>query len=108
MELKTYKPAEIEAPEFKTIVETAKAMWAMSCVNHFEKHGDTGTCVLGAGIYCMAVPKGKRKPVEYPLISALEVAQAQGSTNWESGKDAVLAYLKGNGIECGYNWGFMD
>ena len=107
-DLKTYKPAEIESPEFVAIVEAAKALWSESCKAHFEKYGDTGTCVLGAGIYCMAVPKGKRKPREHTLISALSVAQAQGSTNWESGRKAILAFLRANGISCAYEYGFMD
>lgn len=108
MELKNYKEAEINTSEFSTIVATAKAMWEALCIAHYAEHGDTGTCVLGAGIYCMAIPKGKRKPRKHTLISALSVAQAQGSTHWESGKSAVLAYLRANGISCAYEYGFMD
>ena len=108
MELKTYMQFELEAIEFKATLSTAKAMWGASCLSHFEKHGDTGTCVLGAGIYCMAVPKGKRKAQKHTLISADSVAQAQGSTNWESGKSEILAYLRANGISCAYEYGFMD
>lgn len=108
MELKTYMQFELEAAEFSATVAAAKSMWEASCKAHFEKHGDTGTCVLGAGIYCMAIPKGKRKPRKHTLISALSVAQAQGSTNWESGKSEILAYLRANGVSCAYEYGFMD
>ena len=107
-DLKTYKQAEIEAPDFVAIVETAKALWSEACAAYVAKNGDTGTCVLGAGIYCMVVPKGKRKPREHKIISALSVTRAQGADVWESCRKPVLAFLRANGISCAYEYGFMD
>ena len=108
MELKIYKEAELNAPEFRAVVAKAKAMWEESCKVHFAEFGDTGSCVLGAGIYCLVVPKGKRKAGKLQIISADSVAQAQGSANWESGRMEVLEFLRANGISCGYEWGYMD
>lgn len=108
MELKNYKEAEINTSEFSEIVATAKAMWEASCIAHYAEHGDTGSCVLGAGIYCRVIPKGKRKAIDHMLIPAESVAQAQGSTNWESGRKEVLEYMRANGVSCAYEYGFMD
>lgn len=105
---KTYRPAEIETPKFITAVEAAKKIWRKSCEAHFAMHGDYGTCVMGAGIYIYLIPLRCRKPQKYFIIRAHEVSCCQGSTNWESGRQEVLDYLKAQGIEAHYEWGIMD
>lgn len=105
---KTYRPAEIETPKFIAAVESAKEIWKRSCEAHFKQHGDSGTCVMGAGIYIDLIPLRCRKPQKYFIIRAHEVSCCQGSTNWESGRQEVLDYLKAQGIEAHYEWGIMD
>lgn len=105
---KTYRPAEIETPEFTAAVDAAKRIWKKSCAEHFATHGDSGTCVIGARIYIYLIPLRCRKPQKFSLISAHEVSCCQGSTNWEHGKDEVLEYLKAKGIDAYYDWGVMD
>jgi hypothetical protein len=105
---KTYRPAEIETPAFTAAVEAAKGIWKKSCEAHFAKHGDSGTCVMGAGIYIDLIPRRCRKPQKYFIIRANEVSCCQGSTNWEYGRQEVLDYLKAHGIEARYEWGIVD
>lgn len=105
---KFYRTADIETTKFKDAVAVAKDMWMKSCIKHYEAHGDSGSCVLGAGIYIYLIPLRCRKPQKYFIISAYDVACSQGSTNWEYGRKEVLDYLTAQGIDAHYSWGSMD
>jgi hypothetical protein len=93
---------------FTDVINKATAMWRERCKNHFVKHGDTGTCVMGAGIVVEYIAPRCRKSKRLTIISANSVASAQGSTNWEESEDDIVAYLKENGVECSYYCGWMD
>lgn len=65
-----------------------------------ERHGDSGSCVLGAGF-------------EFEYNSEKYFMHAcspyQGSLSWEADKDLIAAMLTGIGaINIYYNWGNMD
>lgn len=81
------------------VIEQARAMWRARCDAYQARHGDVGTCVLGAGI---ADDTGRT------LVRAIDVCQAQGASVWEDSVEEVVAFLGSNGIPCHYNPGFMD
>ena len=103
-----YKLSDLETPPFKEIIADATEIWRNSCKLNFALEGDRGSCVLGAGIYVMATAPRQRKARKHFIIEAIDVAQAQGSLNWERGKDSVLNYLRERGINARYDWGFSD
>ena len=105
---KTYRPPDLLSAQFIITIQRAKHLWAKRCKEHYQKHGDTGTCVLGASIDCYIIPYKCRKYKPYCLISAHDVACSQGASNWENSVKEVIDYLKENGIEAHYNCGHMD
>lgn len=105
--MKTYKLKDID-DSFKEVIFRAEKLWSSICKENFDKDGDSGSCVLGAGIYINFLPKGCRKPRAMTIINSSDVSCCQGSLNWERGKDKVLKYLLDYGIEAGYDWGRMD
>jgi hypothetical protein len=94
--------------QFKETIFRAKKMWMAICKENFEKDGDKGSCVLGAGITIMLLLPKCRKPRRTMIIASNEVAQCQGSANWEKGNQQVLSFLSKNGIEAAYECGNMD
>lgn len=103
-----YKISDLESAPLKSIIADAAEVWRNICKINFALEGACGSCVLGAGIYVMATAPRQRKPRKHFIIEAVDVAQAQGSLNWERGKDSVLAYLRERGIAARYDWGFSD
>lgn len=93
---------------FQPIIEKAKALWRAKTREYVSKNGDVGSCVLGAGIYAYVLSPQSTEPKDIMIIRANEIACAQGSITWEHSKDEVMEFLKQNGIETGYEWGFMD
>lgn len=94
--------------EFNKIVEQAKSLWKEICKDNFEKYGDEGSCVLGAGIEIKYLPKKCRKYRHKFIIEENEVSKCQGSLNWERRIEEVLEFLKKNNIEAHYNSGYLD
>jgi hypothetical protein len=89
--------------------ENARALWSKRAEAYLKKHGDVGSCVLGAGFWVWFQPKGKRKPVKRMILSAEEVTSAQGSLVWEDSKDEVMKCLTDGYVEgVEYAWGRMD
>lgn len=67
---------------------------------------DDGTCVLGAGVYCYVIPKGKRKPRKLLIASG----PFQGNLSQQRYCAPVLAYLTEHMPEIAafYSDGYMD
>ena len=86
----------------------AKLIWSDACTKFMEQHGDTGSCVMGAGISIDFIPKGKRTPRRLMVISQYDVCSAQGSVVWEDSKDLALKVFEDHGIATHYSWGMMD
>lgn len=107
-EVTAYQEADVSDPKFKRIVQDAKTMWKAKCESNFQEFGDSGSCVVGAGIYVYYLGKGKRKAEKRMLINAVSVSCCQGSLNWERGHEEIVSYLKENGIETRFEYGQMD
>lgn len=75
--------------------------WTELCKANFAKYGDEGSCVLGAGVTI-----GYSR---HNIVDAFDVAQCQGSMNWERGLKPLLAELSAKyGVDLKYNPGMMD
>lgn len=105
--MKAYREKDF-TPEFNHAIAEAKDMWRVICKENFADIGDVGSCVVGAGIEINYIPKGCRKARRKQIISSHDVAQCQGSINWEHGHEKVVDFLKFKGIDCAFNWGRMD
>jgi hypothetical protein len=105
--MKTYKQKDIN-DNFKNIVNIAKQKWIQICKDNLEKYGDEGSCVIGAAIKILFIPKGCRKSRYSTIISSDEVSQCQGSLNWERGVEEIIQYLKENNIDSIYSYGRID
>ncbi len=102
-----YRDADF-TEQFKATIKEARDMWEASCIQNFKDDGDNGSCVLGAGIYVMHIAPRCRTPKKLTIISASSVAHAQGSVNWEKGREKIIDFLKEKGIDVGYDWGTLD
>jgi len=89
-------------------IEEAKKVWEARCDQYMRQHGDSGTCVLGAGIAIRFRPPRCRSYRLKTIISASEVCNAQGSLVWEDSRKEVQDLLKSKGIDTIYEWGNMD
>ena len=105
--MRIYKHKELDA-KFYEIVGKAKQMWASYCRQNYAEFGDSGSCVLGAGISIHCIPSRCRKAQPLMIISSNEVAQCQGSLNWERHHEKVVEYLISKGIDAYYTWGNLD
>ena len=65
---------------------------------------DGGTCVLGAGIAVMAIPKGCRKPKQIILVQA--AFQGEGPS-FQAAQRAIH-WLKQEGVDAYWYGGIMD
>lgn len=76
-------------------IREAMKMWEARCAEYVAKHGDQGSCVIGAAIVIGSVryspPTG-----------------AQGSLVWEDSVKDVLGFLREHGIDAYYDPGSMD
>lgn len=98
-----------ELAKFEDVINKAREMWKERANEYFEKHGDVGSCVLGAGICIYAVPPRCRNEKKISLIPSHEVARCQGSLHWEHRVNEVVDFLKANGLERAYfDYGMMD
>lgn len=93
---------------YRDVIAKAKELWAEICERNFAEFGDEGSCVIGAGIVVDYCGPRCRTAKDYMIIRAGEVSRAQGSLNWEHGKNEVLAFLKQNGVDARYDCGRMD
>jgi hypothetical protein len=101
-----YKDKDLK--EKAGIISQARALWRLRCEEYVAKHGDVGSCVIGAGIEVDYLPPRCRHVRCKCIISADDVAAAQGSITWETSTDEVLKFLRDNGIEAYYNPGRMN
>jgi hypothetical protein len=107
-EPKIYKSVDVNSEIFKKRIEEAKKLWNEAARIEFEKHGDTGSCIVCDGIQVEFLPPRCRKPIRLTIIPSREVAWCQGSLHYEATKQVALDYLKQHGIDCFYNYGRMD
>ena len=83
--------------------------WAARCAAYMAANGDTGSCVLGAGIGFKYREAGCRSIVRKTLIPAHEVTGAQGSLVWEESVNEFVEVLKAAGLASAfYECGRMD
>lgn len=99
---------QVELVKFEAVINEAREMWKKSASEYYERKGDVGSCVLGAGIVTYVIPPRCRKPRQIMLISANEVARCQGSLHWEHNIEEVLKVLRDAGLDVAFNWGRMD
>ena len=92
----------------RSVINRARALWHYRCDQDYHKNGDSGTCVLGAGIAVPLLPKGCRNPRKHMVISADEVSCCQGSLNWERSVEEIIAILKPHLPGVHYASGRMD
>lgn len=97
-----------ELSEFNPHIIHATKLWAHAAGEYYKKHGDTGTCIVGDGIGIYLIPKGCRKPQKVLIIPSSRVAHCQGSSHYEATKSVAMEYLREQGLETHYNYGFMD
>ena len=109
--------ASIPVPEYttqsqllaaKSAINSARALWHYRCDQDYHKNGDTGTCVLGAGIVVPLLPPRCKVPRTHMVISADEVSCAQGSLNWERSVDEIVELLRPHLPGVYYACGRMD
>lgn len=101
-----YTPEDL-ATFLHAIIE-AKMMWVARCKEYVEKHGDKGSCVIGAGIKVyMKLPR-KKYAIPEMLISPYEVTPFQGSCIWESSANEIVEFLQSKGLDCFFAMGTMD
>lgn len=100
-----YQDADIE--KMHGVIQQARALWKKKTREYVEKHGDVGTCVLGAGIQIWYLPSRCRRPRLHTIVSSPGVAQ--GSVCWEYSKDEVMEFMRSAGFkDLSYAWGRMD
>jgi hypothetical protein len=107
-EVTVYQPVDLESAAFMNSVAVAKARWKAEIEKYFQKKGDYGTCVLGAGIKIYFMGKRKRTPEELCLINPHEISPCQGSATWEASVGKIVKQLNAEGIECWFDYGRMD
>lgn len=101
-----YKSKELE--QFQSAIEKAKQAWREASVKEYQRTGDSGSCIMGDGIYAFVVPPRCRKPQKVMLIRSSSVACAQGSLHYEACYKVALEMLKEAGLEAHYDYGRMD
>jgi hypothetical protein len=85
----------------------AMSLWSLRCAQYVAKHGDKGSCVIGAGIGVYY--RGPRKrSYELKLVIDVPMTASQGSCTWEASVPEVIAFLKTRGIEAHHIYGRMD
>lgn len=83
-------------PDQKQIL---KKRWTALCTKNYETIGDSGSCVLGAGL----AENGKI------IISSWDVCRCQGNMTWETGLEALISdFNKEFGTSVYYEYGNMD
>ena len=97
-----------DLPKLQNAIDCAKTLWRDRCQTYMNKNGDTGSCVMGAGIKIDYLAPRCRNRRNLMIISASEVCNAQGSLVWEDSVKEVVEYLKSKGIEAYYASGIMD
>jgi hypothetical protein len=88
---------------------TAAIEWSKECRATYERKGDWGSCVLGAGIEIPFLKPRAKYPTYKMIISASHVCPWQGSCVWEESVPKILAILESLGVVgARYNCGRMD
>ena len=101
---KVYRFEDLHNPKVEAVILEAGRLWTEASSEYIKLHGDTGSCVLGNGIFVALKPPRRRNIYKLKLASP----QGQGEGPGEGTKDPVLKYLKDNGIDCWYECGRMD
>ncbi len=107
-EHKIYSAKEFEELRNSTTVYEAVIKWQASCQAAIKKYGNTGSCVLGAGIAIRVKPPRCRNYRRWLLIKSHEATNYQGSIIWEHGVEKIVKELQAAGIDCYYECGRMD
>lgn len=107
--IKYYEPVDLTSDvALVNAIVDARMLWSSECDEYMRKHGDVGSCVLGAGFSIEYIPKGKRSPRMLMILSADSVCRGQGSVIWEDSKNKVEQIFSDAGIKVYYSWGRMD
>lgn len=104
--MKIYKTKELE--QFKSLIEQAKTMWIDLAQKEFQSKGDSGCCVIGAGLEVYVLPPRCKHPQSLQLISFNEVSPCQGESAVQNTSKQIVEFLKQHGLETRYNYGRMD
>lgn len=104
--MKIYKTKELS--QFNELIQNAKTLWVELSHLEYTKNGDRGCCVLGAGIEIYVLPPRCKHPRTLTIITFNEVSPCQGEHAASSVSNAVIEFLKENGLEARYNHGRMD
>lgn len=103
-ERRVYRFAELHQPEVEKVLGQARSMYMALSMAYLKKHGDVGTCVLGNGLYIAVKPPRARSAFMLRIAGAMGQSESPGYAC----KDAVLKFLKDNGIDAWYECGRMD
>ena len=104
--IECYEDTDLKDPGFLDICKRAKALWVSRCNEYIERHGEAGTCVVGAGFAVWYLPPRGRKPQEKMVV--IPPVNLQRSITWESSKDEIQRFFENNGIKTHYKMGSMD
>lgn len=104
-----YRDIDLENSEFREVVENAKLLWKQRCTEYLDKHGDRGSCVIGAGICVRYLGPRKRKWVSKTLISPTSVlSRVVGNLVWETSAEEIVTFLRSKGIDAFFELGRLD
>lgn len=81
------------------LVLILKSRWKTLCNDNYRKMGDTGSCVLGAGLM-----DGNKM-----IVRAFDVSPCQGNMVWESGIDKLISdFNQEFNTQVWFEYGNMD
>jgi len=103
-----YQHSDLSNEVMQGTIAKARDLWQKRCAEYVAKHGDRGSCVMGAGIAVWYLAKKCRTPGKLIIIDAREATWYQGSVIWEDSRAEVQKFLADNGIVTCYAWGNMD
>ena len=99
-------PEDLE--KHHTLVAEVRRTWRGRCAEYVRKHGDKGTCVMGASIGIELLLRGRKNPISHTLINVSDICYAQGSLVWEDSVDEMLTLLRDAFPSVQYNPGSMN
>jgi TIR domain len=101
-----YLDTSLNDEKFQAICLQAKGLWHLRTSEYVERHGDMGSCVLGAGFSVWHLPARSQKPRRTNIL--MSPTRSQGSLTWENSKDEIARFFRDNAIDVHYEWGSMD
>jgi hypothetical protein len=99
-----YKDADLS--KFATAIAEAQAMIDADALQVRAAHGDSGTCVIGAGIAVNY--RGPRRRVTSDKVVASASRFFQGNSSQHRACERALAHLQAAGLDVFWNDGRMD